>query len=98
MAAIFCYCSFYTVTVSQSTLAHNKMTPPEISIVGSGDPKNEFRVRVASSKLGQILGPSFSYKIRAKFKAQILTIKFGPNFFLYFEVAQIYTVKIGPNF
>ena len=74
------------------------MTPPEISIFGSGDPKNEFRVRVASSKLGQILGPSFSYKIRAKFKARILTIKFGPNFFLYFEVAQIYTVKIGPNF
>ena len=47
--------------------AHNKMTPPEISIVGSGDQKNEFQVRVASSKLSQILGPSFSYKIRAKF-------------------------------
>ena len=48
-------------------MAHNKMTPREIYIVGSGDLKNEFRVRVASSKLGQILGPSYSYKIWAKF-------------------------------
>ena len=58
-----------------SILAHNKMTPPESSWVGSFEPRTESRVRVARSKmarnftlkLGTNFRLSFSYKIWAKF-------------------------------
>ena len=56
--------------------AQKKMNPPEISRVGSGVLRDEFRVRVARSKMTQI----FAFKNWAEFNAQDLDIKFGQIF------------------
>ena len=68
--------------------AHNKMTP-------SGEGLGSGEINLGSGLLDQKWPEILA---RVLFSARILTMKFGPNFFLYFQEAQIYTVKIGPNF
>ena len=57
------------------------MNPLGQGLESGFDPKNQSWVRVARSKI-----------------AQILTMKFGQNLFLYYQVAQICAIKVGLNF